>query len=783
MTNNFQNFIDFVAVSDALQSKNIHANTAKLRVFEANQSDFWRVLIPKSALFGHSLSKIEPRIVQLDTDCKGVWDGTFTDTEKRATIRKQLSEAYTEFTIKVNAYPTTQEYKQFALVRSSGEEVLGTVKATAQSIDEYAAKIQQAFEAYPFAKVLVKRNGTLLTVRVWNNTRFRLDDEEISVAIGTVTERNTNTPRLTASFIGTVSYPAQNSYQVNVENVEEGNIFTLNGVSYTVVDGDTSAEVIGALLSGQPRLIVDASTTVTQNAVKGSRYVINNNTPTLILTYVDTVSSNDRYAISVGSSIKAGNTYQISGGTTKTYTATATDTQETIKAALATSGVYYTIPTGTAPTWSAIAGTQFVENVNTPRITLSDLQTIEAVDKNKYRVIVGSSVVKGNVFRLNDTTIIADSTDTADSIGIKLGLTADVDTIEVETGATVTAYALLGNLYTSEDVAEVEIVEQPRVLKSGQLVLEVNFTGLSSGTYAVQLYDIASSEAVAYSNPVRVSLSTIGTKVLEVADNYDANGFEYYEPGLTQIIRVPIHVGAVKQRTMENRIKLLGGGYRRTNTTIEDMQPLLTRAENAYFHKTLNLWLKHAHVWIDGQAYFVEGDYSETIISEYPELIQATATIVPKREHNNKIVYFGTDSKPMRYGRCIVSGEEYGITLTMRQGYKDSILAVGSNSLLASEYLLIIDNDGDAKVIQVALEGFEAFAVAVPKQARLRLRELVRVSSGSVVNFVVKKQPVSDATYSNETAYAAAEVTSYGLETELEYLTSFNDDFNDDFAN
>lgn len=782
MTNNFQNFIDFVAVDEALQSKNIHANTAKLRVFEASQSDFWRLLIPKSALYGHSLATIEARVVQLSTDCKGVWDGaSFVDSTKRATIRKQLSEDYTEFTLKVNDFPTTENYKQFALVRSNGQQVLGTVKATAESIEEYTAKIQEAFEAYPYTKVIVRRNGTFLTVRAWNNKQFRLDDEQISVAIGTVSERNANTPSLNASFIGSVSYPAQNSYKVNIENVEEGNIFTLNGVSYTATDGDTAEDVIAALLLGESRLVVNASTTVSQSAVKGSRYVINNNTPTLTLTYVDTFGANDRYAISVGSSIKAGNTYEITGGDAKTYTATATDTQDTIKAALVTSGMYYTLPTGTAPSWSAIAGTQFVENVNTPRITLSDLVTIPATTKDKYRVIVGTSVNKGNVFRLNDTFVTADSTDNADTIGVKLGLAADVDTIEVTTGTSVLAYALLGDLYTSEDIAEIEIIGQPRILKSSQLVLEIDWAGLS-GMYSVQLYDIASSQAVAYCNPVKVSASSYGTKLLEVADSYDTNGFEYYEPALTQIIRVPIHTSPPKQRTSENRVKLLGGGYRRTNTTIEDTQELITRAEDSYFHKVLNLWLKHSQVWIDGQGYFVEGDYSEVIISEYPELIQASATVVPRREHNNKVVYFATDSKPMKYGRCVVSGESYGITLTMRKNYNDSILAVGSNSLVAAEYLLIIDNDGDDKLIQVAFEGFQAFAIVAPKRSRLRLRELVRIDSGLTVNFVVKKQAALEATYSDETTYAEGDVIVYGLETETEYLTSFSDDFGDDFA-
>ena len=751
----------------------------------AQLGDFWRLLIKSSVIQNRDLSRIEARIVQLNTNCFGVWDGsTVTDTTKRAVLRKQYCENYTEFVIKVNSTSTIENYKQFALTRSNGGRVLGTIKATATTAELYAQKIQEHFEAYPYATVIVHRKGTLLKVRVYNNNSFRLNDEAVTVGIGLVSDKNTNAPSITASLVDTISYAARYSYEVAIENVEPGNIFVLNGTRYEAATGDDAATVKAALLSGQDRLIVLQSETVSASATKGIRYLLNTNTPSISLAYHSNSGGNDRYVVTIGESLSPGNTFQItaSGEPTASYTVEDGDDAATVKAALVSGSGYYEVPTGTTPTWSVVAGVQAIENVNTPSIKLEDQQEIEATTKDKYRVIVGSSITKGNVFTLGDSVYTAISGDDADDVGIALGISGAVDYAEVPENSGLTVFAKPGNRYTSEDVADITIVSQPRVKKSGQLVLEADFSGLNSGLYSVQLFDTITEEAFSYSNVIQVATSVRNTAMVEVSDDLDAHGYQYYESGLSQRIRLPIFLRSPKQRSSENRSKRIEGGYNRTITAVEDVREMVTQAESPDFHKCLALWLKHSKVWIEDQSYFAEGEYSETILSERPALKQAVANLVLSQEHNNRNYYFTTSSKPLGYGDSFVRGFSHGLTIVAKNGNFVYVLKEGSNYVQSAEYEVTIYNDGDARKVTFAKEGYEESVVLIPAQSVARLRDLVRVESEETLEILCERTTAVSVTYSSETVESGATVTRYSDEKRVLNLASYSNDFGLDFS-
>ena len=791
MNNKFTNFIDFVSPDSASQAKNLYHPIGNLRPFTAQIGDFWRLLIKNSILRGTKVEQVEARIVEVSTNCQGVWDGeTFSDTDLRATIRKQYCESYTEFTIKINAPSTNSAYRQFALMRANGQRVLGTVKATATTAEDYARQVQAHFESYPYATVVVHRNGTLLKVRVYNNNAFRLNDEAVSVGIGQVSDKNTNVPSITASLTDSISYAARYSYAVSIENVEPGNIFSLNGKSYTAVVGSTVADVKAALLGTAARLTVLQSETVSASATKGARYLINTNAPTLELAYHSASGGNDRYIVTVGASLLPGNAFQIqaSGQPTKSFTAIAGSTAATIKAALVEVSGYYEVPTGTAPTWSAVAGTQLISNVNTPSIKLEDQQAIAAVDMDQYRIIVGASVEKGNVYKLGELEYIANGTDTADTVGVALGLTGSIDYVEVGEGAGLSAYVKPGNRYTDEDIADISIVSQPRVKKSGQLVLEVDFSQLLSGkVYSIQLINAVTEEVLGYSNFLHVETKAFGTQILEVADGSDAHGYQYYESGITQRIRLPLHLKMPKQRTSENRSKRIEGGYNRTMTMVEDTQELITQGESPEFHKALALWLKHSKVWIESggitQEYFHEGEYSESVISEWPPRKQAMANLVLSQEHNNRNYFFTTASKPLGYGDALLRGFAHGLRIILKTNTFDALLKEGSNYLPCAEYQLYIYNDGDARKIRIAPEGYENLTVLLPKQSVAKVRRLVRIESDTTLEILCERTTALTVDYSLEVQTQAASVVSYTAERETLRLASFNDDFGDEFSN
>ncbi len=787
MNNRFTNFIEFVSTDATTQAKNLYHPTGNLRPYHAKIGDFWRLLIKNSILQGAKVEDVEARIVEVITNCKGVWDGeTFDDTDLRATLRKQYCETYTEFVIKVNAPSTVASYKQFAIKRANGQSVLGTVRTTSTTTEEYAKAIKAHFEAYPYATVIVHRNGTLLKVRVYNNRQFVLNDEAVTIQVGTVVDKNTNRPTLAASFVETINYAARFSYRVVVENVEPGNIFSLNGVTYEAASGDDENTVLAALLGTASRLIVLQTDTVSASATAGVRYLINTNSPSLNLAYFDTDGGNDRYIVTVGASLAAGNTFQIaaSGETTKTYTATASSTVSEVVDALTEVSGYYEVPTGTAPSWQVVVGTQAISNVNTPSISLEDQQVIAAVDKDKYRVIVGNDVEKGNVYTLGEVVYTATSADNADTVGVALGIGGSVGYLEIDEGDTLAAFASKGFRYTSEDVADVTILQQPRVKKSGQLVLEVDFSGLTNGkVYSVQLFNKKTDTVLGYSNFIHAATTLRNTVLVEVADQSEAHGYQYYESGLTQRIRLPLHLKTPMQRTAENRNKRIDGGYNRTSTQVEDTQMLVTQGESSAFHKCLALWLKHSKVWIDDQSYYCEGEYSESVISEWPERKQAMANLVLNQEHNNKNYYFTTSSKPLGYGEVSLHGYCYGLRIILKTNTFEQELREGSNYLSAGDYEILIYNDGDSRLIRIAPEGYEIQKIEIPKQSLAKVRRLVRVESDTTLEILCERVAVLAVDYSPQFEGETVSIDGYACEKVIMDTADFGDDFNNDFNN
>lgn len=784
MNNRFINFLEFVTDDAEAQAKNLYHPIKKLRKWEAQEGDFWRLLVKNSILRGHDLPKIQARIILCPEVC-GVWDGeTFEDTGKRAVLRKQYCENYSEFIIKLNEVSTQSNYRQFALTRANGQRVLGTVRETATDLESYAAKVQAHFESYPFTSVIVHRKGAVLAVRVYTNERFYMDDEEVVIGIGQVPESNINTPTLSSVFMETVSYAAQFSFQLNIKNVEPGNRFELNGVSYEAQKGDDVATVKTALLGGASRLIVPQTQVNSVLVSTGTRTVVNSNTPRIDLAYFDTDGGDDRYLVTIGASIVAGNTYQIqaTGQPTKTHTAIEGDTVASIKAALTEVSGYYEVPTGTViADWLVLAGTQRIPNVNEPSMTLSDQQVIAAVDKDKYRIIVGNDVAKGNEYTLNGVVYVAKSDDTAESVGIALGLSGSVGTIEIEEDETLACYAKVGKKYTEEDVADVSIIQHPRIFRSNQLVMEVNWVDLlAENTYCIQLYDLDSEEVLGYSNLIRLTEQAEETSLLEVADSYEAHGYEYFER-LTQIIRIPIFLRTPKQRIQENRTPLLNGGFRRAATVIETMQEMITRAEAVEFHQVLAAWLKHSKVWVDGEAYYAEGEYAEMIVSESSQIIQGKTMLVLSGERNNKTTYFTTNSKPMRCGGGLLYGFVYGLRLVLKTGSFEYELQEGHNIVPAADYELFIYNDGDARNIRIALEGYETERVIVSGQSKARKRRLVRVESSKTLEIYCEKVAVPSVIYTPEYASEAFVVEEYTCEKTIATTADFGDDFGDDF--
>ena len=62
MNNRFINFLEFVTDDPTAQAKNLYHPTQKLRTWEAQEGDSWRLLIKNSVLRGQNLSDIQAKI-------------------------------------------------------------------------------------------------------------------------------------------------------------------------------------------------------------------------------------------------------------------------------------------------------------------------------------------------------------------------------------------------------------------------------------------------------------------------------------------------------------------------------------------------------------------------------------------------------------------------------------------------------------------------------------------------------------------------------------------------
>lgn len=777
------NFLNWVTDTDTITdwARNRNYPIYNLRPMVAKTGDFWRLLVDASHLRREKPENVTVKILKQNTPCN-VWNGTWSDDqEKRGKLRRQWSERYTEFSVQIADVSTEAKPKQFALVRSNGQTLLNTVYLTATNATDYARKIKALWEAYPYACVHVWQNGTVLTVRVYHNANFMFRDEIVSIGAGIQSENNTNTPSLSVVVTsGVTTLPARYRWKVNISNVEEGNIFRLNGNTYVAKSGDTAQTVLDMLNSGSSTLTLPTTTIPTIAVEVGGRNIVNSNSPTIRLSYVDTSGGNDRYNVIIGEDIDSGNIYEIvaSGEPTKRTTATASSTTASIKAALVEISGYYEVATGTTPTERAILGSVNIANSNDPTFFLSNREDIASEDVITYAVVVGSDVQAGNIFYYQDDSYVAQVGDTAQTVATALGLDA-VSTLVTSASAPV-GYAVKGK--KTFETADVRLIQQPVVKVASQYVLEVDFRGLSQGSYNIKIE--GENGLAIYSNTIVVDNYARYTAMLEVASSGNVFDYQYMESGLTQRIRLPIEVLEAKTRVSENKTKKLDGGYERAVTAIEKTRQLQTQAEFEEFHDVLSQWLKHDKVWVNEIDCYVEGSYVETQRPSWEKRWSANAILVENKEKNNRGRFVVSGYIPAAYGRVVLSNFWYGIEIILKRGELEHVISSEKANIPAGEWELIIRNDGDTRTVRVALEGFLDEDVArIPARSVARWRRWVRVESGKTTEIVFERL-LDDLgiDYQPEYEQSAVVVTSYDKVLEVgtdanEFSTEFSSEF------
>jgi len=647
-------FLRFFAVSDdnrmiptnALTPQDAHP------ILPVVAGDVIRFLIPKSDLKGQIPELSE--IVLLNPAQQPVRvNPALAGSERIGIVRRQRSEQYVQFALTIDSLPASGQ--QFAIMRTvytkdspsaeptaSALSVLGTVSGQFSSLDDYIEAIQRKYEAYPHAPVVTIRRGNQLIVRIFKSARFQpSDDELLSWRIGLgkldLSARNTNSPALNMLSQGAVSIGATDCYKVVVnDDIEAGNVFQLQGLTYTAEQNDTPAQVLSGLgLGADATLLIDAGTPVAIQASTGVYRSENQNKPVLQLLYdSNNGAGQDKYKAVVGADVQAGNIYQVAatGMTTKTVVASASDTPATIAAQFNTSSGFCLIPAGQNPVATTDPGSQTIANTNAPSIYLSAKITTEAYTATRWKIFVGSSIQRGNEFVVEQSgvttkTVVASASDTPIAIAGKLGYTTNPFVIDVPTGGTLAAYARRGVRYSEpDDVAPVRLSALPSCVRPKQVVCEVRMPSLKPGIYSLGLRDRQLRQVVGVSNRLRVQIGPQGTSVLRwgsLSGLDQVLGYEYAEPGLMQQLRLPVYVGPVRQQTLETQYSTPRGRTIRTSLQVNYSHTLTTTMQPAAFHRALLLALKHPLLQIDGLPYRAQSDYRETEPTPVQQLYQA----------------------------------------------------------------------------------------------------------------------------------------------------------------
>ncbi len=625
--NTFDSFYRFFALADdsVARPHNLNLPATAYPNLPAIVGDTLRWLVPKS-----DCGSVPVQHLSIGIRPKGATDaGTLCGR-----IRQQAGATYTEIRLRVNSAPVAGLYQQFALMVGS-QNLMGTFRGQQTNLDAFTDALQEHFAGYPFAFVECDRMGYELRIRLYPNGRVSLHGETIRVGIGTVRERNQNSPSLIAIPKLGLSLPSEERYSISISpDIQAGNVFVLDGVSYTATGQENPADILDELGASSGQLIRAGGLYVTAYAQPGTQIVANTNRPSLQLIYDTTTGGTDKYTAVVSVNVQPGNVYQVagSGTTTKTVMATISDNKASIEAQFNTVSGRFILPAGTVPVAAALAGSQTLPNTNSPTLTLTKTSSRPSRIADLYTIYIGSSVLEGNGYelRIGDQTVSATATDGDDALRIAkaLGYDSNPFTVEVPPATNVTAIARRGPAYHEPGNVSAITLLSARTAARLPYVAEVVIPTLPTGDYQFVLR--RGPTVVGISNYVHLKPNAKDTALVRFGAEKPASvfGSVYSEDGLMQQIRLPIYVDKPKLRQNETLYQTLENVTVRGRTFASPVSMLTTTVQDEAFHRNLFTALKHPVLYVDGKAYRCEGEYSQTDPIGRRRRRQATADLV-----------------------------------------------------------------------------------------------------------------------------------------------------------
>ncbi|WP_234734799.1 discoidin domain-containing protein [Tellurirhabdus bombi] len=516
----------------------------------------------------------------------------------------------------------------------------GTFKGQQTSLPDYVRAIRNFFINNPYTPVSVVDDGNELEIRFHHSERFKLGYAPVRVGLGSVIEYNTNQPALNARKLETITVASMDTFQVIVgDDIESGNVYKLGSISYTAVGNELPIAILKALGVSDGKLTVVSGTPVPYAVTRGSYVLDNTNRPRLELAYTGNNGGGfDTYQGKVAADVQPGNLYQISapGMTTITKVASDNDTKATIDAFFN----LVAVPQGQTPTITILPGVRTYQNTNNPVLTLTGKTTVASHKRDRYSIIIGSSIRRNNEFRLQDARVVAQETDTVKDIARKLGYATHPFTFDVPENQPVTAYAIPGLLYDETNIADIDVIEGATWAgQHAQVIAEVLIPDdLEPGQYSLVLWDSKAKKVVAQSNRLDVmDEDDEETALIRYRDDSSVFGYDYHEPGFFQQLRLPVYIGEGRIRQEENLWSTLNHEMVRDRTSGALTRNLTTRAMPESFHLALWAALKHRNLLIDHYSVRCEGDYQQSAPIGIQRLMNGNAILVETDFWSNKV--------------------------------------------------------------------------------------------------------------------------------------------------
>jgi hypothetical protein len=689
MKNNFANIVRF----GGIDSNNYYQQNSLYSSLIAKIGDKWRILLPKADLKGSDYRFTNVSLLNPSNNAI---------VKNIGTLRLQEPELYSEIKLTVNSTPST--YKQFSLTREDGSSLFGTFRGQQQDLLEYIQAIKEHFESYPYTPIVCFQDGQLLTIRAYFSDSFHLEGEKISVGIGEVLEHNTNNPSIIVNSLGSITIPSKDSYLIRIDNVAVGNKFTIGSSSYVVTESDTVDTVKAFFYGDNTRYNVTAGSMAIASFEAGSTKQQNLVSPNVQADLLSSSSGLDHYKITVLGQFVAGNIIQIqaTGKTTITYVVQSGDTKTGIEDVLnPDGGNEYHVTSGTIPIITVLTGTQSILNNNTPNFGLYDKQTFASYTIDRYAVLLNNNIVAGNVFNIGSDSYTVKDGDTIDNVLAYFGKSSTYFLVDVPTGTAFSAFAENGEKYTSNDIADVTIVQQPQNKKSTQLVAEINFNDVLKGNYKLALTN--GTEIISIGNYIEVKEDIFNvfyhseTPLIEVANNGKCFDYDYIEPNLSQCVRFNLWVELPKQVINEDIVSLLDGGKTRGVTTIQQASDIVTETIPIGTRDALVQWLKHKDLIIDGVAYSCEGALQSWQPVNGYHKFQLTGSVIAQEEKDNRDKFLSTMPTENSYAKLVISSEVLGIETILVTGSETRYIVKETN-ILAGEYKLLFNVPKGRKV-------------------------------------------------------------------------------------